>query len=452
MGRVRITQPFVLLALAALMAPRIEASRTSVWESNPPSSLTTTKTDAAPALASLAPAAAAEVEITEAPRLDLGDVLLVESELEHEDRFGLGPLDLLGSAPLRGPPPSYPETRVGGFELLPPFRVGASASLSLWSRQACGFSCREVASDSRYDPWGLESGATFGAIDKRDRGYVAPPAPPLTPQQKAAAQQALIGCSVVAGGVGAGVVASPSLVGAIAAFGAAWEGGPDCILGAIGFFSGENRESPLTEARRGAVYSDLKSAGVEITPAVGEEAEEAVARMQAASVTAFAGFGAMAPSPGVAPLRTDGPTMPRLPRPGRGNQAAFSRTAEDVVSESLGIERNPLGVGGDTVPGSGPGGVRYPEFRVHGPEGSLATRHSLVEVKVSRNAIARSGLSARDRAQLRDYVAHVRELRASGGLADAKVELFTNHTKPTRGEFRRYIQEGLLEWKPIPAP
>ena len=162
MGRVRITRPFVLLALAALLAPRIEASRTSVWERNPPASLTATRADEAGLLASLAPAArlatsaAADSEIVDSPRFDLGDIVLVESKLEHEERFGLGPLTLVDLNLLRGPPPSYPETRVGGFELLPPFRVGASPALSLWSRQACGFSCREVVSDSPEDPWGLE--------------------------------------------------------------------------------------------------------------------------------------------------------------------------------------------------------------------------------------------------------------------------------------------------------
>ena len=155
MGRVRITRPFVLLALAVLLSPPAEASRTSVWERNPPAAVDLTKAGAASALSSLAPADDADVVATEPPRFDLGDVVFIENALEHEDRFDLGPLDLLGSTPLRGPPSSYPETRVGGFELLPPFRVGASASLSLWSRQACGFSCREVASDSRYDPWGL---------------------------------------------------------------------------------------------------------------------------------------------------------------------------------------------------------------------------------------------------------------------------------------------------------
>ena len=155
MGRVRITRPFVLLALAALMARPVEASRTSVWESNPHAALTAARTDAAGLLASPASADVVNVDAAELPAFDLGDVVLVESVLEHEDRLGLGPLDLLGPTPLRGPPSSYPETRVRGFELLPPFRVGASPSLSLWSRQACGFPCLGLTSDGPQDPWGL---------------------------------------------------------------------------------------------------------------------------------------------------------------------------------------------------------------------------------------------------------------------------------------------------------
>jgi len=172
MGRVRITRPFVLLALAALLAPRIEASRTSVWESNRPAALTATRADAAGQLASLAPAqrldtsTAADSEIVDSPRFDLGDVVLVESALEHDERFGLGPLDPLGPTPLRGPPPSYPETRVRGFELLPPFRVGASPTLSLWPRQACGSISCELASDGPQDPWGLQAAEGEEPVDQ----------------------------------------------------------------------------------------------------------------------------------------------------------------------------------------------------------------------------------------------------------------------------------------------
>ena len=180
MGRVRITRLFVLLGLAALLAPPGEASRTSAWGSNPHASLTATRADAAGLLASLAPAARLDasappdIEAAEPPLFDLGDVVLVDTAAADAEHFNLGPLTLVDLNLLRGPPPSYPETRVGGFELLPPFRVGASASLSLWPRQACGFSCREVASDSRYDPWGLitsiraETGLPadrFGTVD-----------------------------------------------------------------------------------------------------------------------------------------------------------------------------------------------------------------------------------------------------------------------------------------------
>ena len=156
-GRGRRKALLLFLLFAALATFRAEASRTSVWESNPHAAAVLARPDAAAALASVAPAADADAEITEALRFNLGDVVLVERELGSEERFGLGPLDLLGPAPLRGPPRSYPETRVRGFELLPPFRVGASPTLSLWSHQACGFSCLGPVSDGPQDPWGLQS-------------------------------------------------------------------------------------------------------------------------------------------------------------------------------------------------------------------------------------------------------------------------------------------------------
>ena len=166
-GRGRLAALLLLLPLAALPAFRAEASRTGVWESNPPASVLA-RTQAASALDSLAPADHTDVVAAEPPRFDIGDVVLVESELEREERFDLGPLTLVDLNLLRGPPPSYPETRVGGFELLPPFRVGASPTLSLWPHRACGFPCLGLASDSRYDPWGLmEAPGSWSDADER---------------------------------------------------------------------------------------------------------------------------------------------------------------------------------------------------------------------------------------------------------------------------------------------
>lgn len=149
------------------------------------------------------------------------------------------------------------------------------------------------------------------------------------------------------------------------------------------------------------------------------------------------------------------------PKTGRGNQAAFSRAAEDLISDHIGIPRNTLGKAGDTIPGSGPGGVRYPEYPVNGPNGTLAKRGSIVEVKASHSGNPRSGLSTRDRAQIRDYIEYARDLRRRAAtetdpvlraqMEKAKVELFTDYPKPTRGEFKRYADEGILDWKEIPG-
>jgi hypothetical protein len=146
---------------------------------------------------------------------------------------------------------------------------------------------------------------------------------------------------------------------------------------------------------------------------------------------------------------------------GRGSQAAFSRAAEDLVSAHIRIPRNTLGKAGDTIPGSGPGGVRYPEFPVNGPDGTLRQRGSIVEVKASHSGDPSSGLSARDRVQIRDYIEYARDLRRRAAaepdpvlrkqMANAKVELFTDYPEPTKGEFKDYVKtEGILEWKPIP--
>ena len=309
MGRVRITRPFVLLALAVLMAPRIEASRTSVWESSPPAAVIA-KADATSALPSLAPAAQLDIsalanaEAAEPPLFNLGDVILADTAAADAEHFDLGPLTLVDLNLLRGPPPSYPETRVGGFELLPPFRVGASPSLSLWSRQACGFSCREVASDSREDPWGLESGATFGAIDRRDRGVSAVP-PSYTAQEKAAAAQRLVGCLAFGGGAAWTAFSGGALGGVLGGFALMSSGGATCF----------GKESPIGMVVRETSDAAAKSQGVQMTPAVAQQQAANNAAVEGAITTGLISYGAIAPQAPATGVRTDGPPAPVMRKP-----------------------------------------------------------------------------------------------------------------------------------------
>jgi hypothetical protein len=104
----------------------------------------------------------------------------------------------------------------------------------------------------------------------------------------------------------------------------------------------------------------------------------------------------------------------------------------------------------------------YPEYPVYGSNGTLAKRGSIVEVKASHSGDPRSGLSTRDRAQIRDYIEYARNLRGRAAtetdpvlraqMEKAKVELFTDYPKPTKGEFKKYLEgeNPVLEWKPIP--
>jgi hypothetical protein len=351
MGRVRITRLFVLLALAALLAPRAEASRTSVWESNPHASMTATKAEAAGLLAALAPAATADAEPTAPPLFNLGDIVLVERELEHEDRFGLGPLDLLGPTPLRGPPPSHPKTRVRGFELLPPFRVGASPSLSLWGRQACGFSCGEVASDSRYDPWGLESGATFGAIDRRERGVSAVP-PSYTAQEKAAATQRALGCLAFGGGAAWTAFSGGALGGVLGGFALMSSGGAACF----------GKESPIGMVVRETANAAARSQGVEMTPATVRQQEENNAGVEGAVINLMVGFGTLAPGSPMPSGTTGTRSVSPLQEAGGLRRAAMdahtaagARTARAVRQSTVAIADVELQDGSRTYYAAGSG-------------------------------------------------------------------------------------------------
>jgi hypothetical protein len=84
----------------------------------------------------------------------------------------------------------------------------------------------------------------------------------------------------------------------------------------------------------------------------------------------------------------------------RGDQSKFAREAEELVSELAGIPRNAPGPNQQSIPGSGPGEIRYPDLLVRGRDGSLRIRGSIVEVKASTGSTF-GDLSQRSRQQWR---------------------------------------------------
>ena len=114
--------------------------------------------------------------------------------------------------------------------------------------------------------------------------------------------------------------------------------------------------------------------------------------------------------------------------------AALARSgvnAEGRVSQAIGIPRN-IGPGRVTIPGSGPGGFRVPDFN---PTLTIPARGTVVEVKDMLR------LSASP--QLRDDVAFAQGL-------GVPLEIFTNATLPGSGELFNWIQSGQVIISPIP--
>ena len=134
-------------------------------------------------------------------------------------------------------------------------------------------------------------------------------------------------------------------------------------------------------------------------------------------------------------LKPGVPVLPRGAAAGRvtgGRATAFSgRPAEKAVSKAIGVPRN-VGPGRVTVPGSGPGGFRIPDF----PPGiTIRVRGSIVEVKgLKRLQIL---------PQLRDLAAEAKRLGVT-------VEIFTNAPAPVRGELANLIKRGLVKISPLP--
>jgi hypothetical protein len=134
-----------LLTLAALLSLGAEASVPRASDVAAPverfsaSALESPLGFSAPAstldLAALERALVPAADVTEAPLFTLGDVVLAETE-RHE-RFGLGPLTLVDVEARRGPPPSYPETRIRAFAFLGSTLIGVERGVSLDLRPAC---------------------------------------------------------------------------------------------------------------------------------------------------------------------------------------------------------------------------------------------------------------------------------------------------------------------------
>ena len=133
----------------------------------------------------------------------------------------------------------------------------------------------------------------------------------------------------------------------------------------------------------------------------------------------------------------------------RGDQSSMARSAEEQVAANTRVELNPR-LGGETIP-SGNATHSILDLRMTGPNGSLAIRRSLMEVKASDVPGATFGsLSRRSRRQIRDAVDFVRMMRESGeAYRGVRVEVFTNIAPPTRGEFLRYVEEGILVFRPL---
>jgi RHS repeat-associated protein len=106
--------------------------------------------------------------------------------------------------------------------------------------------------------------------------------------------------------------------------------------------------------------------------------------------------------------------------------------AEDAVSEDIDVPRN-TGQDRATVPGTGPGGIRIPDFD---PEVTIVKRGSVVEVK--------NWKKIHNTQQLRDLLNYA---RSQGAI----LEIFTNARAPKTGGLADAIRQGMVVLRPIPG-
>ncbi len=106
---------------------------------------------------------------------------------------------------------------------------------------------------------------------------------------------------------------------------------------------------------------------------------------------------------------------------------------EEAVSDEIGLPRN-VGEGRVTIPGTGKGGFRVPDFD---PAKTIRTRGTVVEVK---NLDASKTISISD--QIRDLVKFAEK-------KGVPLEIFTNAKEPTKGALKTLIDQGKVILTPI---
>jgi hypothetical protein len=106
-------------------------------------------------------------------------------------------------------------------------------------------------------------------------------------------------------------------------------------------------------------------------------------------------------------------------------------TGEEAVANEIGVARN-AGPGRVTVPGTGRGGYRIPDFP---PEVTLRIRGSIVEVKNVKDL---------------SITPQLRDLAGQAQLRGGTLEIFTNAPIPKRGELRDLIDAEVVRIVPLP--
>lgn len=202
--------------------------------------------------------------------------------------------------------------------------------------------------------------------------------------------------------------------------------GVGAVAGAVVFVHGADVASTgLRQIISGEDESSLTSQAIQ---AAGVSKPTADLIDNGISVAGSLGTAALANAAETAPTVTTTVT-----RGGSQTGAALARSgvpAEQTVATRIGIPRN-IGPGRVTVPGTGPGGYRVPDFN---PAATIAARGTVVEVKSVQELTATP--------QLRDLVAYAK----SQGVP---LEIFTNATLPATGELANWIKAGQVIISPL---